>query len=166
MNEVILENYRINGQTLAILPAYHIGYQSVVLEGSKTIYVKEKPMKLIESACISGGADYNGSRRAVMCQLDLRRKVPIPVNREKDIYAFPTHSPKQYDCHWLFYSQIFCITPHPDNPQKSQITFINERRLELDIAPWLLVKQMYKTGYVKTKFGLELTGLHNSKEML
>jgi competence protein ComK len=158
VNQRILENYIVNVNTMAIIPAARIEYRSIVLEGDREIYVRKAPIQLIEDSCLAGGSTYDGRRQAVTHQLQMSRKVPIPVIPARNIYAFPTQSPKRWDCRWIFYNHVQCIIPHPADSSHSQITFNNEIRLPVDLPSWNLVKQIYKTGYLQSKFGEMVQG--------
>ena len=158
MNEKTLENYLINNNTLAILPAAHIAYRSIVLEGEKQLFIKKPPLKLVEIACLCGGADFKGRRKSVIHQTGIQRKVPIPINPRFDIIAFPTHAPDKFDCQWIFYNHIQSILPHSNNTKQSVITFTNDKKLIVDIAPALLVKQVYRTAFCAKKFSYQHTG--------
>jgi hypothetical protein len=50
------------------------------------------------------------------------------------------------------------IIPYPDDSSRAQITFNREMRLPVDLPSWNLVKQMYKTGYLQSRFGQEVQG--------
>ncbi|WP_078429806.1 competence protein ComK [Alkalihalobacterium alkalinitrilicum] len=152
MTEIILDHYEINKATSALLPAYHNDYQTTVWEEDQRYYVKKTPLQLIKEACLEGGADYNGRRAAVTHKTGVNSKVPIPVLPHEQIYAFPTHSPKLYECHWLFYHHIKSIHRHPDAPSHTIITFIDSKELLLHVSYYTIEKQLQRTSYCMTRF--------------
>jgi competence protein ComK len=97
MNETVLTDYEINKETIAIIPANHIDYYSIVLERDQQLHVKLTPLQLIKASCLEGGSTYDGRRLAVTHQTGAQNKVPIPIHPLEQIYAFPTHSPSLHD---------------------------------------------------------------------
>ncbi|MCD8509953.1 MAG: competence protein ComK [Bacillus sp. (in: Bacteria)] len=75
------------------------------------------------------------------------RKVPIPIDIYEDIYAFPTHSPKNFKCSWLFPTHIRSITPDIEDASQSKITFHNGRSITLNTNAEILNKQMHFATY-------------------
>jgi competence protein ComK len=145
-------HYDINPDTLALLPARHTDYDTIVLERHKQYFVKKTAIKLLEEACLEGGSDYDGRRAAVTYKTDVQSKILIPVNPLEHIYAFPTHSPKLHECSWFFYHHIKSIKRHPTSLTESIITFKNYKELQLPISYHTLEKQMQRTSYCIVRF--------------
>jgi len=145
---IILTTYKINKQTLALLPAYHTDYQTIVIEEGRTLYVKTPPFELIKLAAKFGGAEYNGRRRAMTFLTGFQKKIPIPINPLKDIYAFPTTSPCQHDCCWIFFRHVNEIKP-AKGKHRSVILFKNGFELKRKESHYILNKQMYRTWQCK-----------------
>ncbi|WP_209121705.1 competence protein ComK [Alkalihalobacillus sp. BA299] len=155
MNETTLPHYEINRDTSALLPVYHLDYQTVVWERDQRYHVKKTPLQLIREACLEGGADYDGRRAAVTHKTGVTSKIPLPVNPHEQIYAFPTHSPKLHECHWLFYHHIKSIERHTDTPTHSIITFKDDKELLLPVSFHTIERQMQRTSYCIVRFSLQ-----------
>ncbi len=152
IHEVILENYEINKDTVVLMPARHIDYETIVLERNAKFYVKKTPLELIRAACLEGGSTYEGRREAVIALTGSQNKVPIPIEPLQHIYAFPTHSPKQFDCCWLFYHHVKSMKPHPKSSSKTLVTFKNSRELTVPVSYYSLEKQMLRTSQCILRF--------------
>lgn len=107
--ETYVNHYAISEQTEAIIPARHIDYQSIIYERDKRIYVNQRPLSMIKAGCIKGGATYEGRVIAMQQLLQIRQKVPVPIQPHRHIYAFPTASPRNFDCSWIFPNHIQAI---------------------------------------------------------
>ncbi|MFP7470619.1 competence protein ComK [Niallia taxi] len=140
------DDYEISEKTLALKPAYNLEYSTIVLEGTEEYYIKKTPLELIKQASLFGGAEYDGRRCAVSFLTGIKKKIPIPINPQKNIYAFPTQSPSQMDCHWIFFSHVNLISGASSVSNKStMIVFQNGRKLEVKESAHILDKQMYRT---------------------
>ena len=151
----VLSNYIINQQTLALIPFNEYPYQAIVYEGERKIYVKQKPLDIIKTTCLEFFTSYTGIREAVQHKVGIDRKIPLPISPHQNIYTFPTLSPENQDCTWLFYNHIHRITPITfsfKNPYQSIITFQNGIELSLDISHYILEKQMYRMGMCVKRF--------------
>lgn len=151
MNNV-LSNYQINKQTLALLPAHHLDYQTIVLEGDRELYVKQMPLQLIEQACLEGGSTYEGRRKAVVYLTGAKNKVPIPISPWNKIYAFPTHSPQVFECSWIFHPHVRSVAPSPKDPLTTIITFLNGKELTLNVSSYTIQQQIQRTSSCILRF--------------
>ncbi|WEG13411.1 competence protein ComK [Pullulanibacillus sp. KACC 23026] len=152
-NVNVSDFYEINSNTTALAPAKHFDYQTIIYETDQVLYVNKRPLELIEPACMEGGATYDGRRLAVIHQTGAKHKVPIPIAPNKGIFAFPTLSPSQYDCHWIFYQHVRQIKPHPSKTTQSLVYFKNgQDPLELSISYPILEKQMHRTSFCIVRF--------------
>ncbi|GAE34998.1 competence protein ComK [Halalkalibacter akibai] len=149
---VVLPHYDLNRDTIALIPATHLDYSTIVWERNQILYVRKTPIQLIKSGCLEGGAEYSGRRTAVTYKTGIQNKIPIPINPHEQIYAFPTHSPKLFDCIWIFYHHIKTIKRHPQNPTNSIITFTNYQKLTLNVSYHTLEKQVQRTSYCIVRF--------------
>ncbi|NEU30296.1 competence protein [bacterium LRH843] len=152
MNKNVLPNYEIHQDTVALIPAYHPDYDTIVIERYQRLCVKKTPLQLIKLASIEGGADYDGRRKSVIHKTGAKHKVPIPVNPNEQIYAFPTHSASQHKCAWIFYYHVKTIKPSNKKLNHSIITFNNGTTLPLDVSFTSLRRQMKRTSYCIVRF--------------
>lgn len=142
---MIIDNYLINENTLALLPAEQIDFDINVLETAQIIKVRKTSLELINAACYTEWSTYEGRRQAVIHHTRFKRKIPIPINIKKGIYFFPTHSPTSIHNKWISYKQIDKITEDPCNPIKAIIIFRNGTKLSVNISYHILDKQMQRT---------------------
>ena len=142
---MIMENYSINENTLALLPAKQIDFDTIVIEKDRKIKVRKTSLELIKAACYNEWSTYEGRRQAVIHHTNFKRKVPIPINIRNGNYFFPTHSPTSIYNKWFSYLHIDEINKHPSNPTKTIITFYNGIELCVNIPYHLLDKQMQRT---------------------
>lgn len=141
--ENIFIDYEINQNTMALITSISKNYKTIVLEPDRQIYVREKPQKLIEKACLDHYASYEGIRDAVMKRHEIKRMVPIPINYTLKLIAFPTHAINDERCCWIFYSHVHYINTNPYSIEpSSKITFINGEELIVPISSHSLQTQM------------------------
>lgn len=144
---MIMDQYHVNKETIAFLPARKIEYNSVVIEGGNTYYIKKTPFQLMKAACLAHWSSYEGRRKAVLKKTNYLRKVPIPISITKQIYAFPTHSPTQFDCNWIFFNHILKITKCKDT-NDTIVTFKNFRQLRINVSRHSLETQFHRTFHL------------------
>jgi competence protein ComK len=144
----ILTTYNVNEETNALTPAFQLDYQTIVLEGKRELFVKQTPLELIKLAAKRGGAEYNGRRTSMTYLTGIHKKIPIPINPQKNIYAFPTTSPNQAHCSWIFFHHVDEIKPTKGN-SRSIIQFKNGREIKMNESLHILEKQMYRTWLCK-----------------
>ena len=107
----ILSNYSIHKDTMVLLPAKHIDYETLVLERNKHVYVKQTSLEIIKYSCLARFTTYDGVREAVKLQTGFKRKVPIPINPSQNLYFFPTHATGDYECCWISFDHVLQISP-------------------------------------------------------
>lgn len=146
----ILEDYSINKKTAAIMPAYEIEYESIVVEENEIYHVKKHPFKLIQENCLKNGASYDGRRRSIIYLTGFSRCVPVPINPRQDIFAFPTHSPKNDKCSWLFFRHLDRIKKTKDKKQ-TILQLNNEKSLPIDISFHTLANQNFRIFVCRQK---------------
>lgn len=153
MNSLILPQYDITKDTMALIPAKHTDYETLILEPHQKLAVTQSALSILKAACLEGGSTYDGRRQAVSHQTGAQNKVPIPVYPQESIFTFPTHSATAIDCIWLFYHHIKSIQPHSQKPNCSIVTFKNYQTLEVNVSYQSLMRQMQRTSYCIVKFG-------------
>ncbi|MGJ9386229.1 competence protein ComK [Salipaludibacillus sp. CF4.18] len=89
MTENVHSSYKITNNTLALTPSYRFDSSTLVYETNNNLYVKQPSLEMIKTACLDGFANYDGRREAAI-QTGAKRKVPIAIYPNQDIYAFPT----------------------------------------------------------------------------
>ncbi|QOY35297.1 competence protein ComK [Anaerobacillus isosaccharinicus] len=152
MNTKVLTTYHVSKNTLALLSVAHPDYSTVALEPNGEFYIRDTPLQILKKACLIGGSNYDGRKAAVMYLLGARQKLPIPINPYEHIYAFPTHSPIQFECSWIFYNHVRKISPY--HSKQSIITFKNSHQLKLPVSYYTIEKQMQRTAQCIVHFSL------------
>ncbi len=148
----IKEAYKITNNTIAILPAKQIEFDSYVFELNRKICVKKTPLQLIKEACIDYWSTFYGRRDVVMKRMGYKQKVPIPISTKYGIVAFPTHNINSFECAWLFTEHIRKIQQHPNHPDRSLVIFTNRKTLPFDVSLHILQSQ-YKRS-LKLKYAI------------
>ncbi len=144
----ILSTYTITTNTLAVVPARTIEYSSIVLESNQQCYIKQTPFEIIKASCINYWSTYDGRRQTTIQQTGFKQKTPIPISKQNNIIAFPTHSPINYDCCWIIYSPYLRIIPHP---RKTILYIGHGKSITLDISNHILQKQIERAFVVYYK---------------
>lgn len=153
----VLNDYVVQKNAIALLPAKSMEYHTIVLTTDKKLYIKLTPFEIIKNSCLQEFATYEGRKRAIQQLTNFKNKVPIPINTSQDIFGFPTSSPIKDDCIWLFYHHIKELEDNHKNGSvkgkaKSTVHFLNNTLLPLDISYFILHQQYYKTTVCKNMF--------------
>lgn len=135
---MILEEYSVNSDTLILEPAHTVNYDTIVIEKNRIYYVRQTPMQIIKKACLFNWTTYEGCRQAVMKNTSFKKKVPVLINREYHICAFPTHAPGHFECSWIFCDHIVRITK---NNTGSILTLDNGMSIEVPVSQFVIKKQ-------------------------
>ncbi|WP_088032000.1 competence protein ComK [Evansella clarkii] len=159
MKDEVVQEYVINRKTMALIPAFHFEFCTIALESGREYFVKRPPLELIKAACLNGGSDYNGRRSAVKHKTGMKRKLPIPVDIDENIFAFPTFSPAHPDCSWIMLSHVDSIVSDRKVSSGATIlTFKNGHKINLKLRSELVQKQLYRTSYCMTCFASKWNG--------
>ncbi|MEC1771891.1 competence protein ComK [Schinkia azotoformans] len=144
----ILDDYEVNRSTMALLSVAHIDYCTIVVEENQVFYVRKTTTEIVKASCLEGGASYEGRRKAIRYRTGSKQKVPIAINPGENIYAFPTHSPKAFECNWIFFNHVkYISTIHlPNKETKSRILFKNGLHIDMNESRYILEKQMKRTA--------------------
>lgn len=135
----IIKNYRINENTLAILP---IDYKnSVIYEVEKVMVINNTPNNIIKYNCMLDGSSYSLRVNYTRNMIGIMYKSPILVRN--DIIFFPTCSPRQKDVAWINLKSINNLYLNNEN-NKSIIELINGNKLVFKETVWALNNQILK----------------------
>jgi competence protein ComK len=143
----------ITMNTMAIYPAYHDRYQSVILnQTGDHVFSKKSVKDLLDDVCMRNGASYDGRVKAVKHVLPYFRKTPVIISEDPYILAFPTMSPQHYECTWLFCSHIENFS-HTNG--RTYVTFKNGSMLEVSCSVKVLRTQMERASATLTYFSTD-----------
>lgn len=150
-NLLLYKDNHVGSNTMAVLPVWDVYYNALIKDRIKgDIYVKETPLEVIQKGCLGGYATYEGRKKAVQILLGYTQKPPIPVVPFLNIFAFPTASPTQFDCIWLFPTHIYETAVHKGH---IQVIFKNGETVNVPISVHTYSKQMERTSHCMTQFG-------------
>lgn len=144
----IVRDYKVTNETVALFPAKQIEHNTIIYEWNNTFLAKETAFELVEKACLTYGSTYEGRRKAVMHRTGYKRLVPIPISISRNIYAFPTHSPKHYECAWIFLEHVEFVQPvdgAKGKAKETMIMFKNGKGLNVGVSLHVIRKQLQRT---------------------
>ena len=157
-----LSYYRVNNNTMAVAYAPPFYNSALVLEVNGMLRIQKRPLEIIRDACIDYYSSFDGRREAVMCKTKYRRKVPIPINPDLGIYAFPTHALDDKACCWIFYHHVEKIK---EGKYNGIVVFKNGMELEVETSTYVLKEQMRRTEDIILDYG-GLSALHFRDEII
>ncbi|WP_312093659.1 competence protein ComK [Niallia sp.] len=148
--EIIVNKYRVNENTMLINPIEAIEYYAVAEEVDRKVFVKQTPFEIVKENLLIGGSDFDGRCRSITYKLEMQKKLPMPIIPPRNIYAFPTHSPTKFCCQWIFVEHIEKIFPvKNDKDFKSVIYFKNGEKVYFEVSPHVLDTQLVRTWKVR-----------------
>lgn len=99
-------------------------------------------MKIIDQSCTKYHSSYLGRRDAAINQINQKYKTPIVISEFNHLLAFPTTSPKKFECAWILFHHIKSTQ---SANRESYLQFINGLTLNLPISLYCLQTQMNAT---------------------
>ncbi|WP_270181325.1 competence protein ComK [Alkalihalobacillus sp. CinArs1] len=141
--EMVLE-YEISRTTEALLPAKELVNETRIYDRSGVYLSKRTQIDLIRDACLEGGSTYEGRRKAMVYHLKYEHQTPIVISTSNGICAFPTESPDNLECSWIFYHHVRNMTSLTKN--SSMVHFHSGLKLEVPVSLSRLQKQMERMG--------------------
>lgn len=100
------ENYQIGLTTKALIPVNDPIHRTKVLDTGGEYMLSKTCKQLLEEACIRELSTFKGSIAAVRKIFPYKQLTPLVINRSQAIIAFPTSSPNDYGCAWIFASHV------------------------------------------------------------
>ncbi|MCM3306951.1 competence protein ComK [Priestia megaterium] len=144
------ENYRIGLTTKALIPVNHPIYSTKVLDETGEYMLKRTCKQLLEEACIQELSTFNGSIAAVREMFPYKQLTPLVINRSKAIIAFPTLSPNDYHCIWIFASQVHTSqTLALVDPTSTLIYFKDGTTIPVNLSYYSLEKKLARAVMVR-----------------
>ncbi|MHC5250932.1 competence protein ComK [Listeria kieliensis] len=147
--------YEVNPHTMIILP-YKAGgslYSEVMELGSHSIS-KFTPFELIKTSCKYFGANYDGRKEGTKHLIGITHKPPIIIDPISFTYAFPTTSPQNPHCVWIFPQHIKDYQSADNN--QTFIRFANLETVVLDISISSFNNQIARTSMLHMKFSQKM----------
>jgi competence protein ComK len=138
----VREDYEISPSTMAITFNAHAIYQTKIYDVHGVFCCSRKGMNLMEEGCLQGGSTYDGRKKAVTYLKRFIQCTPIPVIPNEGVFAFPTCSPTNWNCTWIFYRHI---KQFARDGEQTIVTFHNGATLTVDVSYYTFEKQIQRT---------------------
>src|SRR5699024_3794865 len=137
----ILDHYIANKNTRLIIPALHMEYESIVMEKENVYCVRQSPLNIIKATCEEDWTTYEGRKNIIAKRLNLPHKTPMMVSQNNTIFAYPTLSPKKYNCSGVFLH----IAVETRKEGKHGVLPLHDRlKVKLDVSYYILQAQLEK----------------------
>ncbi len=91
----------INRNVLFIERLFEQEKQAKITTKDGVLYSRNSPIELIDKACMLFASTYEGRVRATRHNLKQYKKTTLLIS-EDGLAAYPTKSPAQFDCIWIF----------------------------------------------------------------
>ena len=135
-----MKNYEINSKTMAIIPITK--RVSHIIEEDNDFFINQNSFDIVDKSCKYFGSSYQGRHIGTLSMLGISYKTPILVEETQNIITFPTQTPKDEKCCWIFLNQI---DKYMKNDKLSKVKFKNGYELNLDISYGSLENQIYRS---------------------
>jgi len=142
----MIEEYEINASTLAIVPIDN--ETSYVYEEEAEYTVNMNSNKIIEYNCRFYGSSYRGRCDGTKFLTGIKSKQPIIVEESRNIIFFPTSSMRKMENLWI---SLNMVQNYKSKYNKSIITFINKKEIEIPISFYSLDNQYCRAIMLKAK---------------
>ncbi len=142
----MIEDYEINIDTIAIIPIDN-GI-SKVYEKEEEYIVNQNSNKIIEKNCKFYGSSYRGRCEGTKYLTGIKSKFPIIIEESRNLIFFPTSSIRNNNNCWLCLDKI---KTYNKNIYGCDVTFINNKKISLDISLYSLDNQYYRATMLKSK---------------
>ncbi|GEL07231.1 competence protein ComK [Salisediminibacterium halotolerans] len=149
---ITLPSYIITRNTVALFPAYHSDYDTLVYELDGIYGVKETIVAIIDKSCRKYCSDMESRRKYISHLTQVQKKVPLLIDEANAIFTFPTHSQQDPRCVWLAFHHIDTYEPHEHDPKQTTFTTYSNLILTVPISIHTFKKQITRTGYGVAKF--------------
>lgn len=134
------DSYLLDERALAIKPIFTGHYQSEIVTTHGIYYSKLKPADLLNLACLHYFSTMKGRMHASSILLGYAIKPPFLIS-SKEFGVFPTASPNNPNCAWIFNQriEIQVITK-----TESVVTFMNGSSITVKASKHIIDKQNHR----------------------
>lgn len=137
-------SYVINANTIVLIPAKKVDYQTTVYETDSVKRIMKTPFEIIKDSCIHYWTTYEGRKQAVYHHTKYKQKTPIPIHLEKEIFFFPTHSPLHHNSHWFSVKHVGNMK-HMGKKRETLVHLSNGKSLKVDVSAQSFMRQIERT---------------------
>lgn len=141
-------NYRVNDDTLAIVPNGYNGSQ--IIENDNNYVINRTTFKVIEDSCHYFGVDYKSRLEGALRFVNTRYKVPIIVQETKRLIFFPITSPTRSNTTWISFNNIDNYYPIKSR-RNTMVVFKNGFKMSFDISFYSFNQQYLKAAKLYSK---------------
>lgn len=162
INALLLPEYIINHQTMMLLAQKDESDRifSWVIEEQSEYLVEKNPTEVIKETCEYLGSDFNGRQEGTKVISGYSHKPPISIDPHVGIYFFPTISPSISKCDWVSHSHVSTLSENRAQ-NKTDITFVNKRKISVDISYRTIETQMLRTAQFRHILSQRITDFKN-----
>lgn len=132
--------WKLDVQTIYAVAGWYVEEnRSIIYTSAGMHYSEKKPQEVLNALCMLHGSSYRGREEATrqLSNEQFKKKVPVLIS-SSIVAAFPTSSPHQTDCVWLFnHPMVFEKMTHT----RTRILFPTGESVEVNASIPLLEKQ-------------------------
>ena len=140
MRDYILQecdSYLIDTRALALESVFTGGYKSKISTTHGIYFSKQTPAQLLDKACLRYFSTMKGRTKAASILLNYGQKPPFLI-APNEIGVFPTASPDNADCVWLFNHRITVVDVVKG---QSMITFMEGTTIHVKVSKHTILQQ-------------------------
>src|SRR5690625_1368481 len=140
-----MEKYIINNNTLALLPAKQLEYDTTVIDIEQTLHTRQTPMHIMSQSCLAYLSVYDGRRGAVIHHTRHKERIVLPGNACERRIFFPTHGTRHIDCCWIAYHHVVSFETLESDPKLTKVTLSNGKTTTVPISARSFHTQMLRS---------------------
>ncbi|QQZ07684.1 competence protein ComK [Heyndrickxia vini] len=146
-----LNKYVTNPDTCIIIPKYdeYGDLLSIVIEIERVFLVNMRPIEIINFSLLNHASSYRGATDGAKYLLGNTTMTPIMISEKQSIYCFPTMSPLNNNCVWLFLGQY--KNHKYVNKKRVEVLFKNDHSIVLDVSQKSFEKKLQKAYRLKDR---------------
>ena len=131
------DSYLIDGRVLALKSVFTGEYHSEIITTHGTYFSKLTTTNLLDQACLHNLSTREGRINAVSTVMNYSKKTPFII-APNEIGVFPTESPKNPDCVWIFNHRL---NVEEVAKGKSVVTFMDGTSIQVKVSKNVILKQ-------------------------
>lgn len=144
---MIKDKYRINNNTLAIVPIDQ--NKTKIYENNNVIVVKKSCNELIKENCEYYGSSYEGRKKGTTDLIGVTHKSPIIIEEKSNIIFFPTSSPRLKTCSWISLKNLESYESYNNS---SLLKFENNIEIKIPISNKIINNQVLRATRLESVY--------------
>ena len=150
-----LKDYFVSIDTVALTEIYHPELNTKIYDLNGIYYSKQTMKEILKKSCDLYGASYKGRIETVRNTFSYWRRTPLMLYPELFLYAFPTKSPEDFSCRWIFLAHI---QTHIIENNQLYVLFKNGMKVELNCPLSIYIKQKERTANCLAHYSVNCPG--------